>query len=128
MNLKDFRGDVPLGDEDFLAIRRNVMQQIAAPRSNWLGVFLRASFAVALMVFFVTRVVERPAPLAEIPKRTPIVIAEKHKPEKPKRAHHRKPKKEPVQIAAAPVRIELHTSNPDIRILWITNPESGETR
>jgi hypothetical protein len=145
MNLKDFRNELPLGDDDFRAIRRSVLQQIERPSSHWLGTFLRASLVAAALVLLLVRpteetVPERPSrPVVESPTipAPPSPSTTRRLADSPPRVatHHRTPPRRrpirhqpsPLEWAATPLRIELHTSNPDIRILWITNP-TGETR
>ena len=127
----------PLNERDFAEIRGNVMREIARRqrRNAWL---LGASvvFAVLAMVFvLVPRPHEnRGGEAASAPLRTaptpvaaaqpslngaaaapPPVVAIKHH---HKRHRHIQPP--PTAIAS----IELQTSNPDIRIIWIPNKET----
>lgn len=144
MRLDELRNELPFGDAELRAIRAQVMNRIAQePRrgSRWLGMFLRASLAAAALVLLVvrptqehapnvpTRVVESPSPqVVESPSRR-VVVKESPSPpprRKPRPAVQRASRPEEESVPA-PVRIELQTSNPDIRILWITHP-SGETR
>ena len=159
-DLKSFRDELPFGEDVLLEIRKNVMQRIEqeSPRErNWLGVFLRASFAAVALILFVVwhtgessrqvaespsrQVVESPSVPVVEPAPTPVTIASKpsetgrlEDPETPKvrrtarrRTRSTPPASEPAFAEPVAVRIELHTSNPDIRILWINQP-SGETR
>jgi hypothetical protein len=151
-DLKRFRDEVPFGDDVLREIRNDVMKSIereSRREPRWLGMILRASFAVALIVFVVwqtgespsRRVVDSPSVPVVEPVHQPVAIASNppetrklEDPETPnvRRAARRRtritrPAPEPAFAEPAAVRIELHTSNPDIRILWINQP-SGETR
>ena len=143
MRLDEFRNELPFGDDELRAIREQVMHRIAKEpqrESRWLGMFLRASLAAAALVLvFVRPTQEKAVRVVESPTR-PVVEALTAPPSTTRRLEDSTPRRRrkprpPVQRASrpeepsapAPVRIELQTSNPDIRILWITNP-SGETR
>jgi len=155
-DLKRFRDELPFGDDVLREIRRDVMTSIereSRPERRWLGMILRASFAaVALIVFVVwqtgespsRRVVESPSRVVESSSRpvvessSPLIARASNPsetrrledPETPRvrrRTRITRPAPEPAYAEPAAVRIELHTSNPDIRILWINQP-SGETR
>jgi len=140
---------MPLNDRDFAEIRSNVMREIARRqrRNAWL-LAGSVAFAVVAMVFVL---VPRPMPkrnrageAAGTPPRTvrtatlpvaqpvaggvpaaspaPLVVAEQHQ-----KRHHRHPKPQPIAIASSepsPITIELHTANPDVRIIWIANKET----
>ena len=127
----------PLTEADFAQIRSNVMAKIATPRRSSLA--LRWAYAVVIAgCLLIARVVsekpvaprnadvhvgrsagfqpapvsrpevggpaERSSALPTSPEALPkAVAAKKHKP------------------AAAPMRIEILTSDPDVRIIWIAN-------
>lgn len=152
-DLRKFRDELPFGDDVLRELRRDVMKRIereSLPKPHWLGAFLRTSFAaIALIVFVVwqagdssrPRVVESPSRRFAEPVQQPSIVRstpletrrlEVTKTPKVQRTARRRtrttrPAPEPAFAEPAAVRIELHTSNPDIRILWIQQP-SGETR
>jgi hypothetical protein len=146
MRLDEFRNELPFGDDELRAIREQVMNRIAQkPRRGpaWLGMFLRASLVAAALVLLVVRPMRENVPVVvPLATHTPLVVARapivtpptEHPLPRPKRVsrrprpiEHTEPPPASAESAPAPVRIELQTSNPDIRILWIANP-SGETR
>jgi len=150
MKLNRYRDELPLGDDALREIRGNVMKQILdeRPARRWLGVFVPATLAATVLVLLVLRPAHpTPVPVPETtrPVQTrPVALTPKplievaepsvlptHRPRRTSRRPQRIERTAPAPASAAsepaPMRIELHTSNPDIRILWITHP-SGETR
>jgi hypothetical protein len=123
----------PLNERDFAEIRGNVMREIARRqrRDGWL-MAASVAFAVIAMVFVLiprplpknagriagatqkpaARPSVAPAILPAIPVATAQIRPIKHH-------HHRQ---RPIAIASAerqPITIEMHTANPDVRIIWI---------
>jgi hypothetical protein len=153
-DLRKFRDELPFGDDVLREIRNDVLKRIECepgPKAHWLGLFVRTSFAaIALIVFVVWQTGESPRPrVVESPSRRavetvrPTITTLASNPSEPRRLEDPKtpnvrraarrrtritrPAPIPASAEPAAVRIELHTSNPDIRILWI-NQSSGETR
>lgn len=133
MDLREFRSEQPLSDEDFARIRREVLARTSAkPR---IGLAFRLAFAtlvVALVMILWPRreatvqpihttpqVITKAQPVAPVITHTqqqpPAVVATVRKTPHHHRRHHDAP---PQQLA---MRMELQTSDPDIRIIWITN-------
>ena len=125
--------NAPLTDQDFAQIRSNVMREIARRqrRSSWL-LAGAVAFAVLAMVFVLipkndagriagatqkkppARISVAPAILPATPVATAQVRPIKH--------HHHHRRTRPLVMAFAarqPMTIELHTANPDVRIIWI---------
>jgi len=127
---RNVRDEVPLHDRDFVKIRADVMRRVSRPqRASW-------GWAVAAVAMLVTVVVlwprgaeqrRQPAPLIRTSRTFSPRVGEKavqvtaaapvvkvvHRP-------HRKARPRPAVVAfAKPSVIELHTSNPDVRIIWI---------
>jgi hypothetical protein len=122
------RGPLPLSDSDFAAVRAKVLAEIERPRRSYGWYFaLAASVAVAVLSMVaarrpvtvgppIARGFAAPGPAALLPAR-----GEKVAEGRMRDRHHPKPAKtHPIQVA----RIELHTADPDIRIIWITNQEA----
>jgi hypothetical protein len=127
-------GQMPLNDRDFTDIRKSVMRTIESRRTRraWM---LRTAFAIIAILFAIQwptrttrvlppvargdsrgRAVHLAAPIAQTQVRTrpAVVIASK-----PSRHHQRRPLNKHHE--PTPIRIELATADPDIRIIWITN-------
>ena len=128
------KDEMPLTDRDLADIRASVMRTIEAreSRRRWAAVCAMLVFAIIIA----TRPDGRTSPSA--PPRPARLVATRPAGEgagAPQRtntkvvAHHhhrRRHREEPT-----PIRVELATSDPDIRIIWITNTnesQSGETR
>jgi cell division septation protein DedD len=131
----------PLTDRDFAEIRANVLREIERRRKRR-GAFALAgavAFAVVAIVFvLVPRPMPKstgegagatqktPAPIAQpvlsgAPAASPVQTAVST-PKPPKHHHHNHTTPPPIAIASyeqKPMTIEMHTANPDIRIIWI---------
>lgn len=141
-DLRDFRGPLPLTDADFARIRANVLAEVR-PRRRPFAFALRFAFA-ALMVAFAGAVswnalrvpaVDFPPPSQPQPHITrtfpvpPLPAAEGSAPSTiVRRVPRRLPAVEPVAAPlivppplAQPVRMEIQTADPDIRIIWLPN-------
>jgi hypothetical protein len=145
MKLSDFHTPVPLRDSDYAAIRARVLAEIEHERQRrplWRFAFAFA-FAAAVLVVAVltmTRPAPAPAPVGVaravlLRPHPPLLIArtitpsvETPAPRAPRRAPSsipKKPRQPDETIAAAqPMTIEIHTEDPDVRIIWIVNPET----
>jgi len=138
MNMNEFRSKQPLSEEDFVAIRRNVMTAIAA-RKRFFPVAMR--FALAAAVVIVIGVVFARRPSAPVIATKPVVTntpqiavaAIAPPPVAPVAAHHphrRRTTYPRAQYAAAPhqnIRLEFRTSDPDVRIIWIASQTPSTT-
>ena len=121
-------GELPLSDRDFTDIRKAVMRTIETRRTRRVRI-VRTVFAIVAVLISRTattpdgdsarrsRAVQPPSASAIDPG---VRTARLRRAESPphKQRHRRPPAKyhEPE-----PIRIELATADPDIRIIWITN-------
>jgi hypothetical protein len=141
MNLNEFRSKQPLSEEDFAAIRRNVMTAIAT-RRRFLPIAMRFAFATAVVIAIgVAFIAKRPAPpVVEtvkqpvVTEKAPIVVATiAPPPVAPVAAHHprhRHTTHPRAQYASSPqqnIRVEFRTSDPDVRIIWIASQTPSTT-
>jgi len=122
-----------LTDRDFALIRRSVLATIETRRARRARIVRTTQVALLLLILVIAamRLPSREEPIAPVKRATlhrppPIAVAvSQPAPQlRPARRHH-KPKDD------TPIRIELVTEDPDIRIIWIsgTNESStGETR
>jgi hypothetical protein len=143
MKLSDFRSPVPLRDSDYAAIRARVLAEIAHEqqrRPSWRFAFAFAAAVLVVAVLTISRPTPAPAPVGVaravlLHPHPPLLIAraitpptvETPAPRAPRPAPSPIPKKprQPETIAAAePMTIEIHTEDPDVRIIWIVNPET----
>lgn len=154
LDLAALRSEVPLRDSDYAAIRARVRAEIARPEQRrFFPLFLRFAFAamvVALLiaVLVVPRRGEVPVPQVEkrepapapapVPLKNtppPLVAQRVEEPPAPAapaprvtaaRPKRRAPQRStaPVQIAE-PMRIEMQTADPDVRIIWIVPSETA---
>ncbi|HEY3053171.1 MAG TPA: hypothetical protein VGK04_07255 [Thermoanaerobaculia bacterium] len=128
------KDEMPLTGHDFAVIRRSVMTTIEArqARRTMAVRITQIAFAIIVIVLGVTRLMRKEAvPTAQQPvhpaitqPRERVAVAERT-PAPIRRKHHRPAPKHHVVVAAAteatPMRLELATADPDIRIIWITN-------
>jgi hypothetical protein len=139
-DLRNFRGPLPLTDADFARIRANVMSEVRPRRRTFFA--LRLAFAALLMAFAgavswnALRVpaLELPPPSRPRPHLAvtfpvpPIPAAEEQRPVVTVRAHvapvaaprSTRITHQPVALAQ-PVRMEIQTADPNIRIIWLPN-------
>ena len=123
------RSRQPLSDEDFAAIRRNVLQHVREPRATRAGWWVGLAAAAVIAVFFFTipreevKVPTVAPPVRQVAAVAPVVPALAAEPAavQPARPPARRRRKHlPTQAAAAqPVRIEFQTADPSVRIIWI---------
>lgn len=145
MKMSGFRSQQPLNDDDFAAIRRNVMTAIAARNERRLfPIVMRFAIAAAVIVAIGIALVPRRAatPAAATPAKRPVVIASAPAPapapivapvttQPPitRVAHRPRQHREPhIELARQNIRVEFRTSDPDVRIIWIasqTPPQTG---
>lgn len=142
--MRDFRGPLPLTDADFARIRANVIERVRTRRSTfafrWAFAMLAAAF-VGLLSYKSLTPVSTPPPLrpalrseAPLPSSPPL---ETRVATPPPRAHRVTRSPLPVlhsnpeePIPEPTFRMEIQTSDPDIRIIWLPNdydPKSEET-
>lgn len=124
----------PLTDRDYAAVRHAVLQRIE--RRRWAVRALQVSFAlVAIAVLGIALWPRKQAtqpPIISKPEiatvQQPSHIATQQPTARPrnpvthKRHHHQRPTAKPPET---PLRIELATNDPDVRIIWITNPKES---
>jgi hypothetical protein len=145
MKMTGFRSQQPLNDDDFAAIRRDVMTAIAARNERRLfPIVMRYAIAAAVIIAIGIVLVPRrvATPAAATPAKRPVVIASAPAPSpapivapvttqppiarvahRPR--HHRAPH---IELARQNIRVEFRTSDPDVRIIWIasqTPPQTG---
>jgi hypothetical protein len=140
-DLKNFRGPLPLDDSDFAAIRAKVMAKIDAPLPRFVFAW-RFAFAASVIAVLSVLIGRQPAvapapgkprilvtaaptpPLQPQPAPVAVKVAPEPLEHLPARAHISpiKATRQPVEVAAA--RIEIQTSDPDVRIIWISNSDS----
>jgi hypothetical protein len=138
MKMNEFRSTQPLSEEDFAAIRRNVMVSIAT-RKRFFPIAMRFAFAAAVViavgVVFVSRpvpkIIEKQPVVAEKP---PIAAAAITPPlVTPVAAHHPRhrrathPRVEYASATQQNIRVEFRTSDPDVRIIWIASQTPSTT-
>ena len=140
MKMTEFRSQQPLREEDFAAIRRNVMTTIAA-RKRFLPFAMRFAIAAIVMIAIgIGFVARRPAPPVVITvkkpviEKAPIAVATiapppvtpvvAHRP-RHRRAIH--PRAEYAVAAQPNIRVEFRTSDPDVRIIWIASQTPSTT-
>ncbi|HEX9460920.1 MAG TPA: hypothetical protein VGA84_17345 [Thermoanaerobaculia bacterium] len=138
MKMTWFRSQQPLNDDDFAAIRRNVMTAIAARNERRLfPIVMRFAIAAAVIVAISIALVPRRAatPAAAAPaKRTvviasapapapaPIVAPVTTQPPITRVAHRPRQHRAPhIELARQNIRVEFRTSDPDVRIIWIAS-------
>ena len=141
MNMNEFRSTQPLREEDFVAIRRNVMTAIAA-RKRFFPIAMRFAFAAAVVIAIgVSFVVRRHAPVAIETLKQPLIVAKPpiaiatvapppvtrvvahHRPHR--RATH--PRAQYASATPHNIRLEFRTSDPDVRIIWIASQTPSTT-
>lgn len=143
MNMNEFRSKQPLSEEDFAAIRRNVMTAIAARQSRFLPIAMRLAFAAAVVIAIgVAFVAKRPEPVAIETVKKPVVIEKApiavatvttppvtrvvaHHP-RHRRATH-PPRAQYASTTQQNIRVEFRTSDPDVRIIWIASQTPSTT-
>jgi hypothetical protein len=120
------REPLPLSDADFAEVRAAVMARISRRRTpaGWYFAFA-ASVVVAVLSIVTARqpiVMPRAShhPLVIPSVARDLGVREAHRPPTlmVRSAHHDK------RPAAVVARIEIHTADPDVRIIWITNQEA----
>ena len=144
MKMTEFRSQQPLSDDDFAAIRHDVMTTIAARNQRrFLPIAMRfAIAAVVVIAIGLTFIARRPAPPAvmtvkkpEIVKASapsgiasvptpPVTRVAAHHPRHRRSAH---PRAEYTAATQQNIRVEFRTSDPDIRIIWIASQTPSTT-
>ena len=127
MNPRELHSPVPFRDADYAAVRARVLADIHASRRRWRWSLALASAAMIAIALWLQMPTEPPKPKPPVsPWSAGALTRAAATPPRPapvrSPASHREPK--PVATKPAePLRIELHTSDPDIRIIWIVNPK-----
>jgi hypothetical protein len=147
LDLAALHSEVPLRDSDYAAIRARVRAEIARrEQRRFLPLFIRFALAAMIVALVAVLVVPRrretvvpqvarqrpmsaPAPVRTPP---PLLVQRAEEPPAPARVQkvaarpkRRAPKRStsPVQTAQS-MRIEMQTADPDVRIIWIVQPET----
>lgn len=153
--IRNYRSQLPFGEDVLAQIRKDVLTRIEREQRvgrRWLGMFLRASLAASALLFLVSLpFLREPAPRVDVTgdelpvaragspiPENPAQLAARHsQPEAsaPTPPHPKRARRRPVARTEPPpstqpevVRIELQTSDPDVRIIWFANQNSGDTR
>jgi hypothetical protein len=154
MTMNEFRSRQPLNDDDFAAIRRNVMTTIAKRNERrFLPIVMRFALAaavviaigVALVAYRRTGSVESGVgsgrtetqaishiPLSHTPHPTPdtravvasVAVPPQFTPVTHRPRRHRTPH---IELAKQNIRVEFRTSDPDVRIIWIASQTPNTT-
>jgi len=139
VNLHDLHTPVPLTEDDYASIRASVHAELSARRRRRqfaLALATAATLAFALWLQtpkpahipppeprntqWSARVLTRDVPSS--PQPAPAITPALHR--APTQLH-KEPHRKAVQ--PDPIRIELHTHDPDIRIIWIVSPDKEES-
>ena len=121
------RGPLPLSDSDFAAIRASVLAKIERRRPYGWYLALAASVVVAVLsIVMVRQPAMAPAPSgvrASRPHPATVSVAGIAAPPTKKQQHETRlrPRRHTRTPNAQLARIEIHTADPDVRIIWITN-------
>ena len=136
MNMNEFRSKQPLSEEDFVAIRLNVMSEIAA-RKPFFPIAMRFALAAAAVIAIgVAFIVKRPEPVAieTMKQKAPIAVATVTTPPATRVvAHHPRhrrathPRAQYASTTQQNIRLEFRTSDPDVRIIWIASQTPSTT-
>jgi len=141
MNMNEFRSKQPLREEDFAAIRRNVMSEIAA-RNTFFPIAMRFALAAAIVIAIgVVFIVKRPAPVAIETVKQPVVIekvpvavatvaappATRVVAHHPRHGHAAHPRAQYASATQPNIRLEFRTSDPEVRIIWIASQTPSTT-
>lgn len=133
-DLRDFRGPLPLTDADFARIRANVLAEVRSRRRFFAFRFAFAAIAVVFAVVISWNTLRVPvlglAPPAQPRPHLAWTIDVPPLPAAEERRVH-PPRRPPVEAVATPriaqppdaqpVRLEIQTADPDIRIIWLPN-------
>lgn len=156
MKMTEFRSQQPLNDDDFAAIRRNVMTTIAArSERRFLPIVIRFALAAAVVIAI---------GIALVPKHRSAQVTQQlsnrvtHQPSSPATQPitrqpgnpatrqlsnlatqqlikaTRQPAPRPrhhrapqIELAKQNIRVEFRTSDPDVRIIWIASQTPNTT-
>ncbi len=133
----DFRGPLPLGDDDFAEVHARVMAKLARREPRPVALAFRFAFAAAAIAVVAFLLIPR----STAPKKTPV--AEARRPSVVASAAPRAvpaivPQPRPAKLLPSPktprpqtvaaigapppdMRIEIQTGDPDVRIIWIAS-------
>jgi hypothetical protein len=137
-DLRDFRGPLPLTDADFARIRANVLAEVRTRRSFFAFRFAFASLAAVFAVVISWNALRVPVLELAPPSQPrphlaftipvpPLPAAEERRtvpPRRPPAEAVAAPRITPAivhQPESQPVRLEIQTADPDIRIIWLPN-------
>ena len=118
------KNEMPLTEQDFAEIRRNVMREIGRRSHPGRWVALAAAAVIGFVLLMVPREdvqvpnaapVRTVAPQIEAPAILPATPARSPARPRTTRRHTRTQQ----QASSTPVRMEFQTADPDVRIIWI---------
>jgi len=131
--LAHLRTPVPLNEFDYAAVRARVRSELARrkERNTWMLVF---RFAAAMLLIVLALNVKENKPVERQALSLPAETRpEARRAESPplhrlvavaKPHHRKKPQRHEPEVTAVS-RIEIHTDDPDIRIIWIVPKENS---
>jgi hypothetical protein len=148
------KDELPLTDRDFANVRKSVMAAIEARQARRVWTIRAAQLAFAVLAvavgaWWMLRPANAPAPAVPGPKpslvattqnsttapqphqqpapQSHVATSERHHNRTIRTASKRQRHQTPVREIASmePLRLELRTDDPDIRIIWITNPNNS---
>ncbi|HJQ37859.1 MAG TPA: hypothetical protein VKB93_12045 [Thermoanaerobaculia bacterium] len=135
MNLEHLRTPNPLTGFDYAAVRARVHSELARRRERRWWVF-RFAYAFAAAVLVVLAMIT-PEPLV-IPAAVQRAALNHGaagfsppepdgglKPAAPRPRRKMRPRRHSTQATVAAARIEIHTADPDVRIIWIVPKENS---
>ncbi|MGH9419505.1 MAG: hypothetical protein ACRD3J_05985 [Thermoanaerobaculia bacterium] len=148
--MTEFRSRQPLNDDDFAAIRRNVMSTIAARRERRLfPIVMRFALAAVVVIAIGVALIPRHPGIRETQQPSNVVAKHNsitHQPiiqttqlatsnaatrrpgnkatQQPthRPRHHHAPQ---IELAKQNIRVEFRTSDPDVRIIWIASQNTN---
>jgi hypothetical protein len=125
------RRDLPLSDGDFARIRESVLAAIETRRARRTRIVrvTQISLLLLLVIVVAMRLPSRDEAIAPVKRATlhrppavavAVAVSQPAPQPRPARRHHT-PKND------APIRIELTTEDPDVRIIWIASSNESST-
>jgi hypothetical protein len=136
MNTRELHTPVPLSDDDYAAVRAGVLAELAAEKRR--RRFIIAFAAAATLAFAAWLLTPEPVPTHVEPQKvrakavvvtdvSPSTVGLKPVTTTVEPVAFRKPHRSRTVKPSEPLRIELHTHDPDIRIIWIVTPDKEES-
>lgn len=131
MNLEHLRTPNPLNEFDYAAVRARVHAELAARRRWWMLFRFSSAFAAAMLaVVALIPVDPAQAPSGVRRRQSPLLLVQAPQPQvraatsvAALQTPHRKKRRRAARAEVA--RIEIHTADPDVRIIWIVPKENS---